>query len=85
MGRFRNESTVEAFRNVYKTRGGGFRGIAAFWQGLTPKLVGREGRRESARTAIRRGEDPRRGGALTCAALTFSGRVGVQGCRAAVL
>lgn len=39
MGRFRNESTVEAFKQVYKTRGGGFRGVAAFWQGLTPKLV----------------------------------------------
>jgi hypothetical protein len=52
MGRFRNESTVEAFRNVYKTRGGGFRGIAAFWQGLTPKLVRRERRRERAHIAI---------------------------------
>jgi len=34
MGRFRNESTIEAFVNVYK-RGG----VGAFWAGLAPKLV----------------------------------------------
>eukprot|EP00922_Rhytidocystis_sp_ex-Travisia-forbesii_P039293 GHVS01058461.1.p1 GENE.GHVS01058461.1~~GHVS01058461.1.p1 ORF type:complete len:284 (+),score=31.62 GHVS01058461.1:383-1234(+) len=34
MGRFRSESTMEAFGNVYK-RGG----VGAFWQGLTPKLM----------------------------------------------
>jgi len=34
MGRFRNESTIQAFGNVYK-RGG----IGAFWAGLGPKLV----------------------------------------------
>eukprot|EP00922_Rhytidocystis_sp_ex-Travisia-forbesii_P039288 GHVS01058454.1.p1 GENE.GHVS01058454.1~~GHVS01058454.1.p1 ORF type:complete len:284 (+),score=20.47 GHVS01058454.1:207-1058(+) len=34
MGRFRKESTVEAFVNVYK-RGG----VGAFWQGVVPKLI----------------------------------------------
>ena len=35
MGRFRNESTVEAFFNVYKHGGG----ASAFWRGLSAKLV----------------------------------------------
>jgi len=35
MGRFRNETTMEAFVNVYR-RGGG---VLAFWAGLGPKLV----------------------------------------------
>eukprot|EP00922_Rhytidocystis_sp_ex-Travisia-forbesii_P039292 GHVS01058460.1.p1 GENE.GHVS01058460.1~~GHVS01058460.1.p1 ORF type:complete len:111 (+),score=9.95 GHVS01058460.1:245-577(+) len=34
MGRFRNESTREAFVNVYK-RGG----VGAFWQGIMPKMM----------------------------------------------
>lgn len=39
MGRFRNEGTIEAFRNVYQTAGGGFAGVSAFWRGFAPKLV----------------------------------------------
>jgi len=39
MGRFRSEGTVEAFRNVYKTAGGGTSGIRAFWAGFSPKMV----------------------------------------------
>ena len=35
VNRFRTESTVQAFVNVYK-RGGG---VSAFWAGLGPKLV----------------------------------------------
>ena len=35
MGRFRNESTVQAFKNVYH-RGGG---LSAFWNGLSAKMV----------------------------------------------
>lgn len=35
MGRFRNETTIESFKNVYKHGGG----VSAFWKGLTPKLV----------------------------------------------
>lgn len=34
MGRFRNETTVEAFLNVYKSGG-----VTSFWAGLGPKLV----------------------------------------------
>jgi len=34
MGRFRSESTAEAFVNIYKRAG-----IGGFWQGLSPKLV----------------------------------------------
>jgi hypothetical protein len=34
MGRFRNETTIQAFSNIYK-RGG----LGAFWAGLGPKLV----------------------------------------------
>eukprot|EP01068_Selenidium_serpulae_P009607 Selendium_serpulae@DN5273_c0_g1_i1.p1 len=34
MGRFRTESSLESFANVYR-RGG----VTAFWQGCTPKLV----------------------------------------------
>ena len=30
MGRFRNESTVLAFKNVYKSRGGGLKGVGAY-------------------------------------------------------
>lgn len=39
MGRFRSEGTVEAFRNVYHTAGGGSNGIRAFWAGFSPKMV----------------------------------------------
>eukprot|EP00187_Rhodella_violacea_P017194 CAMPEP_0184734456 /NCGR_PEP_ID=MMETSP0314-20130426/60527_1 /TAXON_ID=38298 /ORGANISM="Rhodella maculata, Strain CCMP 736" /LENGTH=70 /DNA_ID=CAMNT_0027201405 /DNA_START=45 /DNA_END=253 /DNA_ORIENTATION=+ len=39
MGRFRTENTAVAFRNVYKTAGGGLPGVAAFWSGFTPKMV----------------------------------------------
>lgn len=39
MGRFRSESTIAAFRNVYRTAGGGAPGVAAFWRGFTPKMV----------------------------------------------
>lgn len=39
MGRFRNEGTIEAFRNIYQTGGGGFSGVSAFWRGFAPKLV----------------------------------------------
>lgn len=39
MGRFRNESTIRAFRNVYSTAGGGSAGITAFWRGFAPKMV----------------------------------------------
>lgn len=39
MGRFRSESTITAFRNVYLTAGGGSAGIRAFWAGFTPKMV----------------------------------------------
>lgn len=39
MGRFRNESTVTAFRNVYRTAGGGSAGVGAFWRGFAPKMV----------------------------------------------
>jgi len=34
MGKFRNEGTIEAFKNVYK-RGG----VGGFWQGVGPKMV----------------------------------------------
>lgn len=39
MGRFRNESTIQAFRNVYKDGGGGMTGVGAFWRGFAPKMV----------------------------------------------
>eukprot|EP00053_Salpingoeca_punica_P007703 m.70042 g.70042 ORF g.70042 m.70042 type:complete len:299 (-) comp14286_c0_seq1:327-1223(-) len=39
MGRFRNETTMEAFRNVYHRAGGGVSGVAAFWAGTMPKLI----------------------------------------------
>lgn len=39
MGRFRNEGTIEAFRNVYNTAGGGMAGVGAFWRGFAPKMV----------------------------------------------
>jgi len=35
MGRFRHETTVEAFKNVYK-HGGGY---SAFWRGTSAKMV----------------------------------------------
>lgn len=35
MGRFRSESTVQAFKNVY-TQGGG---VTAFWRGTSAKMV----------------------------------------------
>ena len=34
MGTFRNEGTMEAFRNIYKTNG-----VASFWKGWQPKMV----------------------------------------------
>ena len=34
MGRFRQESTIEAFKNVYKQGG-----IGAFWRGTSAKMV----------------------------------------------
>lgn len=39
MGRYRNEGTFQAFANVYRTAGGGFNGVRAYWKGLTPKMV----------------------------------------------
>ena len=39
MGRFRNESTMQAFRGVYQSGGGGMPGVAAFWRGTGPKMV----------------------------------------------
>jgi Mitochondrial carrier protein len=39
MGRFREESTVRAFVNVYKAGGGGLPGVASFWAGLGPKMI----------------------------------------------
>jgi hypothetical protein len=39
MGRYREESTVQAFVNVYKNGGGGLRGVMSFWAGLGPKMV----------------------------------------------
>lgn len=38
MGRHRNETTVEAFKNVYRRAGGGFAGVQAFWAGTSAKL-----------------------------------------------
>lgn len=39
MGRFRNETTVQSFGNVYKTAGGGMPGVQAFWRGFGAKMV----------------------------------------------
>lgn len=39
MGRYRNENTVTAFVNVYKTAGGGMKGVSAFWNGVSAKMV----------------------------------------------
>ncbi|CAN8062825.1 unnamed protein product [Agarophyton chilense] len=39
MGRFRTESTIEAFKNVYSSAGGGMNGVGAFWRGFSPKMV----------------------------------------------
>ena len=39
MGRYRNETTIEAFANVYKRAGGGFSGVRAFWAGTSAKMV----------------------------------------------
>lgn len=39
MGRFRNETTLEAFGNVYKRAGGGLAGVRAFWAGTSAKMV----------------------------------------------
>lgn len=39
MGRFRNEGTIEAFQSIYRTAGGGFAGVSAFWRGFAPKMV----------------------------------------------
>jgi len=55
MGRFRNENTVEAFKNVYRQGNG----IKAFWKGTGPKMIesGSKGAvlmyaKESANTAL---------------------------------
>ena len=39
MGRFRDESTLQALRNVYSSAGGGSAGVAAFWKGTGPKMI----------------------------------------------
>jgi hypothetical protein len=39
MGRFRNEGTVQAFKSVYESGGGGVKGVLRFWQGSGPKMV----------------------------------------------
>eukprot|EP00993_Chasmostoma_nieuportense_P002514 NODE_3302_length_992_cov_27.517919_g3156_i0.p1 GENE.NODE_3302_length_992_cov_27.517919_g3156_i0~~NODE_3302_length_992_cov_27.517919_g3156_i0.p1 ORF type:complete len:282 (-),score=39.92 NODE_3302_length_992_cov_27.517919_g3156_i0:78-923(-) len=39
MGRFRNETTLVAFKNVYNDGGGGFKGVQAFWRGTSAKMV----------------------------------------------
>lgn len=39
MGRYRNESTIQAFKAVHKAGGGGIRGMSAFWDGWAPKMV----------------------------------------------
>lgn len=39
MGRFRNEGTLTAFRNVYTNGGSGLPGVRAFWAGFTPKMI----------------------------------------------
>lgn len=39
MGRFRNESTIEAFNKVHASGGGGVMGLRAFWAGTSAKLV----------------------------------------------
>ncbi len=39
MGRFRNETTIQAFGNIYNKAGGGFAGVRAFWAGTSAKMV----------------------------------------------
>eukprot|EP00186_Timspurckia_oligopyrenoides_P000232 CAMPEP_0182447532 /NCGR_PEP_ID=MMETSP1172-20130603/17087_1 /TAXON_ID=708627 /ORGANISM="Timspurckia oligopyrenoides, Strain CCMP3278" /LENGTH=278 /DNA_ID=CAMNT_0024644005 /DNA_START=83 /DNA_END=916 /DNA_ORIENTATION=+ len=39
MGRYRNEGTLTAFRQIYTLNGGGLSGIASFWTGVGPKMV----------------------------------------------
>jgi hypothetical protein len=39
MGRFRNENTIQAFRAVHQSGGGGLAGLSKFWQGSGPKMV----------------------------------------------
>eukprot|EP01004_Peranema_trichophorum_P006511 NODE_5330_length_1029_cov_40.803532_g4762_i0.p1 GENE.NODE_5330_length_1029_cov_40.803532_g4762_i0~~NODE_5330_length_1029_cov_40.803532_g4762_i0.p1 ORF type:complete len:302 (-),score=66.39 NODE_5330_length_1029_cov_40.803532_g4762_i0:124-981(-) len=39
LGRYRTETTIQALKNVYNSAGGGFKGVAAFWNGLSAKLV----------------------------------------------
>lgn len=39
LGRFRNESTIQAFRNVYNDVGGSAPGIRNFWRGFAPKMI----------------------------------------------
>ena len=39
MGRYRGETTPQAFVNVYKNGGGGMKGVMSFWAGLGPKMV----------------------------------------------
>lgn len=39
MGRYRNETTGQAFMNVYRRAGGGFSGVRAFWAGTSAKMV----------------------------------------------
>ena len=39
MGRFRNETTLQALRSIYTRAGGGANGVLAFWKGLSPKML----------------------------------------------
>lgn len=39
MGRFRTESTTQAFRNVIASSGGGINAVTIFWRGFTPKMI----------------------------------------------
>lgn len=39
MGRFRTESTVQAFKNIRNNAGGGFKSVSIFWRGFTPKMI----------------------------------------------
>eukprot|EP00051_Salpingoeca_urceolata_P007166 m.95169 g.95169 ORF g.95169 m.95169 type:complete len:408 (-) comp15144_c0_seq2:66-1289(-) len=39
MGRHRSESTLEALRAVYNSKGGGWGGVRAFWSGTSAKMV----------------------------------------------
>eukprot|EP00039_Didymoeca_costata_P026571 m.16178 g.16178 ORF g.16178 m.16178 type:complete len:137 (+) comp5607_c0_seq1:98-508(+) len=39
MGRHRNQGTIESFKIIYNSNGGGFQGARAFWRGSAPKMV----------------------------------------------